>query len=423
MQTSFACKALLYMATKVLMFGWEFPPHNSGGLGVACMGLSRALAKEGFEIIFVLPKQVPVGDAHIKFRFAGVDKIKFRAIDSSLSPYLTSGKYGQLFGGGSGIYGPNLISEVKRYAVLAGKIAEEEEFDIIYAHDWLSFGAGFEAKRISNKPLIVHVHATEFDRCGGVNGVNTEVYELERTGMEDADCIIAVSQFTKDTITRHYGIPPEKVIVVHNGIDETTFPYREMKSTRLSALKKAGYKIVLFAGRITLQKGPDYFIRAAKQVLEYNPKVIFLVVGSGDMERQVMSEAAYYKIADKVLFTGFLRGDDLAEAYSSADLYVMPSVSEPFGITPLEAMRVGTPVIISKQSGVSEIVQHALKVDFWDTEEMTDKILSVVGNPALGQTLSEHGLREVEGINWNKAASKLKGIIESLLGWFKQKPR
>ncbi|MDO8492678.1 MAG: glycosyltransferase family 4 protein, partial [bacterium] len=365
------------MATKVLMFGWEFPPHNSGGLGVACLGLTRALAREGFDITFVLPKMVPISSGHVKIKFADISNVRFKSINSPLSPYLTSGKYGKLFGGGSGLYGPNLISEVKRYALLGGALVLEDEYDVIYAHDWLSFGAGLEAKRISGKPLIVHVHATEFDRCGGASGINNEVYELERVGMEDADCVIAVSQFTKDTITRYYGIPAEKVIVVHNGVDDATFPYREMKSTRLGALKKAGYKIVLFAGRITLQKGPDYFIRAAKRVLEYNPKVIFLVVGSGDMERQVMQEAAYYKIADKVLFTGFLRGDDLAESYDIADLYVMPSVSEPFGITPLESMRVGTPVIISKQSGVSEVVHHALKVDFWDTEEMANKILSV----------------------------------------------
>jgi glycosyltransferase involved in cell wall biosynthesis len=281
--------------------------------------------------------------------------------------------------------------------------------DVIYT--LLSFGAGLEAKRISGKPLVVHVHATEFDRCGGSNGVNNEVYELERVGMEDADCVIAVSQLTKDTITRYYGIPAEKVIVVHNGIDDLTFPYRETKSTRLKALKDRGYKIVLFVGRITLQKGPDYFIRAAKRVLEYNPKIIFLLAGSGDMERQVMNEAAYYKIADKMLFPGFLRGDDLADAYSVADLYIMPSVSEPFGITPLEAMRVGTPVIISKQSGVSEVVEHALKVDYWDIEEMASKILAVVGYPALHQSLRENGLREVEGINWDKAAKKLKVLL------------
>lgn len=409
------------MATKVLMYGWEFPPHNSGGLGVACLGLTRALAKEGFDITFVLPKIVAVSDNHLKMKFADISKVRFKAINSPLTPYLTSGKYGKLFGGGSGLYGPNLLSEVKRYALLGGGLIREDDYDVIYAHDWLSFGAGLEAKRISNKPLIVHVHATEFDRCGGANGVNNEVYELERVGMEDADCVIAVSQFTKDTITRHYGIAPEKVIVVHNGIDDATFPYREVKSTRLSALKEAGYKIVLFVGRITLQKGPDYFIRAAKRVLEYNPKVIFLMAGAGDMERQIMNQAAYYKIGDKVLFPGFLRGDELAESYAAADLYVMPSVSEPFGITPLEAMRVGTPVIISKQSGVSEVVRHALKVDFWDTEETADKILSVVGNLGLQKTLSENGQAEVESINWDKAAEKLKAIIERLLAWINSK--
>ena len=208
------------MVIKVLMFGWEFPPHNSGGLGVACQGLSRALAKSGFEITFVLPRTVDLDVDYIKLRFAGLEKIKFRTVNSPLSPYLTSGKYKKLFGNPDSFYGPDLISEVKRYAVLGGKIAEEEEHDVIYAHDWLSFGAGIEAKQVSGKPLVVHVHATEYDRCGGSSGINSEVYAIERAGMEEADCVIAVSQFTKDTIVRHYGIAPQKVIVVHNGNDE-----------------------------------------------------------------------------------------------------------------------------------------------------------------------------------------------------------
>lgn len=407
------------MATKVLMFGWEFPPHNSGGLGVACLGLTRAMAKEGFEITFVLPRTVPVNPDHVKIKFAGLEKVKFKSVDSSLSPYLTSGKYKHLFGNTHGLYGPDLISEVKRYALLGARIAEEEEHDVIYAHDWLSFGAGIEAKHTSGKPLIVHVHATEFDRCGGANGVNSEVYAIEKAGMEEADAIIAVSQFTKDIIVQHYGIPESKVIVVHNGIDETTFPYEPRGEGRFHKIKKAGYKIVLFVGRITLQKGPDYFVRAAKRVLEYNPKVIFVMSGSGDMLKQVMQQAAYLGIGDKILFPGFLRDNDLAEMYSAADLYVMPSVSEPFGITPLEAMKMGTPIIISKQSGVSEAVKNALKVDFWDTEEMANKILAVIGYPELKKTLSSNGKSEVHHISWDRAADKLKNIIHKILGWFK----
>lgn len=403
------------------MFGWEFPPHNSGGLGVACLGLTRALAKEGFDITFVLPKVVDLGDSHVRIKFADISNIRFKSINSPLSPYLTSGKYGKLFGGGSGIYGPNLLSEVKRYALLGGALAAEDEYEVIYAHDWLSFGAGLEAKRISGKPLIVHVHATEFDRCGGANGINSEVYELERVGMEDADCVIAVSQLTKDTITRHYGIPEEKVIVVHNGIDEATFPYKSSGNNKLIGLKSAGYKVVLYYGRITLQKGVDYLIRSAKLVLKKNPKTIFLIVGSGDMQYQLMQEAAYYKMGDKILFQDFLRGQELADTVSAADVVVMPSVSEPFGLVPLESMKLNVPVIISKQSGVSEVVQHVLKVDFWDIDEMANKILGIINNPALHETLRVNGRAEVEFINWDKAAVKLKGIIHKLLGWFQNK--
>jgi len=408
------------MATKVLMYGWEFPPHNSGGLGVACMGLTRALAKEGFDITFVLPKAVPVSPDGIAIKFANTDKLKTRSINSPLTPYMTSGKYSKLFGRGGGLYGDDLLAEVKRYALLGGKLVEEDDYDVIYAHDWLSFGAGLEAKRISGKPLMVHIHATEFDRVGG-GGINEEVYQLEKDGFEQADCVVAVSQYTKDMVVKKYGIPSEKVMVVHNGIDEATFPYVARETDILSGFKDAGYKIVLYYGRITIQKGVDYLIKAAKKVLEHNPKVIFLVVGSGDMQRQLMHEAAYYKIGDKVLFHEFMRGQALADTISSADVVVMPSVSEPFGIVPLEAMKLNTPVIISKQSGVSEVVQHALKVDFWDTDEMANMILGVVGYKGLSDTLKENGRQQVEHVTWQKAAQTIKGIISNFFNWLEEK--
>lgn len=408
------------------MFGWEFPPHNSGGLGVACLGITKALSQEGFDVTFVLPKKASVAADHMRIRFAGVGHIRhvrYREVDSLLSPYLTAstyhGKYQHLFSQEGGLYSPNLMGEVKRYAVLGGAMALEDEYDVIYAHDWLSFGAGLEAKRLTGKPLIAHVHATEVDRCGSIDRVNREVFELERLGMRDADCVIAVSQFTKDIIVQYYGINPNKVEVVHNGIDDATFPRYEAAG-RLASLAAAGKKIVLFVGRITLQKGPDWFLRAARRVAECNPNVWFVVAGSGDMEHAMMEDAARLGIADKVIFAGFLKGEELAEAYAAADLYVMPSVSEPFGITPLEAMRSGTPILISKQSGVSETVRHALKVDFWDTDEMANKILSVVGNPALCVTLGENGKREVAGINWKRAGERIACIIGACSTWFKE---
>ncbi|HTR18862.1 MAG TPA: glycosyltransferase family 4 protein [Candidatus Paceibacterota bacterium] len=401
------------MKTRVLMFGWEFPPHNSGGLGVACQGLTRAMAARGIDIIFVMPKKLDVNASWARFVFADTE-LETRVVNSTLKPYVTGNGYARALHD-IGIYGRDLLSEVRRYALLGGQIAKEEQFDVIYAHDWLSFGAGVEAKRVSGKPLIVHVHATEFDRCGGPLGVNKDVYDIEKEGMEAADRVIAVSQYTKDIITRHYGIPDWKIKVIHNGIDEATQPHGAASRLRLSSLKASGYSIVLFLGRITLQKGPDYFLRAAKSVLMRDPKVVFLLSGSGDMERQMMDLAAQLGISDRVLFTGFLSGSDRHEVYAAADLFIMPSVSEPFGITALEAMKTGAPVLVSKQSGVAEAVKHALKVDFWDVDEMTNKILGVVRHKGLRQSLSENGRREVANLTWEDAAGKVENVLQETL--------
>ena len=321
------------------------------------------------------------------------------------------------------MYANDIFGEVARYALSGARIAKQEQFDVIYAHDWLSFGAGVEAKRATGKPLIVHVHATEFDRCGlsacgaqadGATGINEHVYAVERLGMEEADIVVAVSEFTKQTIVRHYGIPEEKVHVVYNGIDESTAPSGG-SVRRLRSLKEDGRKIVLFLGRITLQKGPDYFLRAAQKVVARNPLVTFVVSGSGDMEESIMRLSADLGLSENVLFTGFLSGADRHEMYTAADLFVMPSVSEPFGIAPLESMKLGTPVIISRQSGVSEVVRHALKVDFWDVEDMAGKILSVVGYPALRQSLAENARAEADKLTWADAALKVGGIVGELV--------
>lgn len=402
------------MPLRVLMFGWEFPPHNSGGLGVACQGLTQALAERDVRVTFVLPKKIDVSVDFLKLVFADVSKsIKLKSIRSLLTPYLTSESYQALrarFGGD--LYGSHLFDEVRRYAFLARDIAEEETFDIIHAHDWLSFAAGIEAKRVSGKPLVVHIHATEFDRTGGHN-VNQFVYETEKRGMEEADAVVAVSNFTKNIIVRHYGIPPEKIHVVHNAVGRVS---GERFNSELGRLKADGHKIVLFVGRLTLQKGPDYFIRAARKVLDYNPKVIFIIAGSGDMERRIMEEAAWLGISDKVLFTGFLRDNELAQVYQAADLYVMPSVSEPFGITVLESVAYGTPVLISKQSGVSEVLTHALKADFWDVDEMANKILAVLEHPPLRETLAQNGSHELKKIHWGNSADRCINLYSSVLG-------
>jgi glycosyltransferase involved in cell wall biosynthesis len=370
------------------------------------------MAARGIEIVFVMPKKIDVGAPWARFVFAD-SGVEARAVNSVLKPYVTGNGYARAMHDAA-IYGFSLLQEVRRYAMLGGQIAQEEQFDVIYAHDWLSFGAGVEAKRVSGKPLIVHVHATEFDRCGGPMGINKDVYEMEKEGMEAADRVIAVSQFTKDLIMREYGIPESKIKVVHNGIDDISESRGENR-LRLASLKASGYSIVLFLGRITLQKGPDYFLRAARSVLEREPRTVFFLSGSGDMERQIMDMAARFGISDRVLFTGFLRGHDRTEVYKAADLFVMPSVSEPFGITALEAMKSGTPVLLSKQSGAAEAVKHALKVDFWDVDEMTNKITAVLRHKGLRQTLSEHGKHEAGRLTWEDAAGKVENVLQETL--------
>ncbi len=395
------------MSYRVLMFGWEFPPHNSGGLGTACEGLARALAAHGTEIIFVLPKRFASAspDCRIKIISADIDGIIFHNIPALLYPYVTAESYEELLTvTASPLYGRSLMAEVRLYGLRARYLARQEQFDIIHAHDWLAYPAGLAAKRASKKPLVVHVHATEFDRTGG-HGVNSEVYRIEKEGLNGADAIIAVSHFTKAMLVKHYGINPGKIAVVHNGVSSKSSP-DTMVGVNLDKLKEWGNKIVLFVGRITLQKGPDYFVRVAERVLKFNPKVYFIMVGSGDMEGQVLRAVAQSGVADRFLFPGFLRGEELDRVYQAADLYILPSVSEPFGITPLEALSHGTPVLISKQSGVSEVLNHALKTDFWDIDEMTNQILAVLDHPSLHQTLATNGRDEIKHLTWDVAAQK-----------------
>jgi glycosyltransferase involved in cell wall biosynthesis len=394
---------------KVLMFGWELPPFNSGGLGVACYGLSKAMAKNA-DILFVLPRRVDVSADFLKLLFA--NNIKITTIDSPLRPYITPEGYKVLVEDKT-LYGSNLFEEVERYALQARKIAQEEDFDIIHAHDWLSFQAGIAAKEVSGKPLVVQLHSTEYDRCGGLN-LNKRVYEIEKRGMEAADKVIGVSNLTKMIIQEHYNIPSSKVFAVHNRINADEY-LEETQGERIFQIKKDGKKIVLFAGRITLQKGPDYFIQVAKKVLEYEQNVLFVMAGSGDMEYKIMQDAAIMGISDKILFTGFLRGKELSHIFKMADIFVMPSVSEPFGIAALESIIHGTPVIVSKQSGVSEIVQNALKVDFWDIDEMTNKILSILRHDSLKNTLRDNSEGEVRQFSWDMAADQCLNLYRDLV--------
>lgn len=394
------------------MFGWEFPPHNSGGLGTACQGLTRALADAGAELIFVLPRRFEVNASWQRFIFAdGAGSFNLRPIKAALSPYLTVAGYARRRAGADSLYGPDLISEVYRYAAAAADLARGECFDVIHAHDWLSFPAGFRAKEISGKPLIVHVHATEFDRTGGTN-VNPEVYAIEKEGMTRADRVVTVSQFTKNLVTRHYGVPDHKVTVVHNGID---FEAKPRLGEQLAALKRRGERLVLFVGRITLQKGPDYFLKAARRVIDLEPAVTFVMAGSGDMTEQIIDQAAALGLGQHFIFAGFLRGAELDAIYQAADLLVMPSVSEPFGLTPLESLANGTPVLLSRQSGVAEVLRHALKVDFWDIDEMVNQIIAVLRHPPLKRTLAAYGQADARRVTWSAAAQKCLALYQQLL--------
>jgi glycosyltransferase involved in cell wall biosynthesis len=299
-----------------------------------------------------------------------------------------------------------MYGEVQRYAELAVRLAANEEFDIIHAHDWMTYPAGVAVARASGKPLIVHVHSTEFDRSG--EHVNQVIYDIERMGMHNADKVIAVSYLTRSIIINRYGISGDKVEVVYNGVERNGGSNWPIGDTTI----KKDEKIVLFLGRITMQKGPDYFLRAAKKVLEKIDNVRFVMVGSGDLMHRAVEMAAELGIGSKVLFTGFLRGEDVHKIYKMADLYVMPSVSEPFGIAPLEALDNDVPVIISKQSGVSEVLKHALKVDFWDVDEIANKIIAVLKYPPLGITLRSHGNYEVRKLRWKDSATRCAKIYE-----------
>lgn len=399
----------------VLMFGWEFPPFNSGGLGVACQGLTQALCQEDVSVTFVLPRRLELSAQHMNFLFADNSNISVREVNSLLTPYLTSSSYQYLRRRISDPnYSDTLFEEVDRYTEKAASIADESHHDIIHAHDWLTFGAGMEASRTSHKPFIAHVHSTEFDRTGG-NGVNQHVYDVERQGLEKADAVIAVSGFTKDILTREYGIREDKIHVVHNAIDQSLYSFDVDSGNEFVQLKHKGLKIVLFVGRITLQKGPEYFVKVAQRVLPYEPKTLFVMAGSGDMEHDVMNLAAHNKISDKLLFTGFLRDRELSKMYKSSDLFVMTSVSEPFGITALESIIHGTPLLVSKQTGVSEVVQNALKADFWDIDEMANKVIASLRYTSLRQTLSQNAGHEVEHMSWKKVAAKCIDIYRKVL--------
>lgn len=409
----------------VLMFGWEFPPHNSGGLGVACRGLAKALSRQGHEVTFVLPEEIPVSDPDISFVFAETNLSRSRLRGES--DFMQTGAYAhghQVDVNTTNKEGGNqscskarnaddlsLIETVRLYGQQAKQIARQHDFDVIHAHDWLTYLAGIAAREVSGKPLVSHIHATEHDRTAG-QGVNSEVYNIEQQGFTESDHVLSVSKYTKGILVDSYGVPADKITPAHNGITQT--PPDDMPEV-LSRWKERGNKIILFLGRQTIQKGPDYFLQAAQKLMEIREDVCFVMAGSGDMQEELIEQAAALGIGDRVLFPGFVRGDKTDRLYQSADLYVLSSVSEPFGITPLEALLNRTPVLISKQSGVSEVINHALKIDFWDTDRMASRMDAVLRYPSLADELRKNGFQEAGGLSWDRTAKVCQDCYNSLV--------
>ncbi|MBQ9878234.1 MAG: glycosyltransferase [Bacteroidales bacterium] len=424
------------------MFGWEFPPHIAGGLGTACEGIVKGLAANGVETLFVMPSAsgdedqsattiINASDVSVDVQSNTVDefldKVKFIHIDSDMIPYVGPEEfssvmederrrqvkdfriqYGQKYKF-SGKYGSNLMEEVARYAMVGGTIAMQnvDRFDVIHAHDWLTYLAGIAAKELTGKPLVVHVHATSYDR-GDEKHMDTRVLDIEKRGMMAADKVITVSDLTRNIVINKYGIDPAKVVTVHNAVD---FSGRE----NLMVERGVKDKVVTFLGRITFQKGPEYFIEAAAKVLKRTKNVRFVMAGSGDMMNRAIRQVARMGISDRFHFTGFLHGTDVQKMFALSDVYIMPSVSEPFGISPLEAMRSNVPSIISHQSGAAEVLKYAFKVDFWDVDAMADDIYALLQYPALSEFAAKQGYEEVNALKWNNAAAKMKQVYESVV--------
>lgn len=416
---------------RALMFGWEFPPHILGGLGTASYGLTRGMAEQSdMEITFVMPK--PWGDEDQSFlRIIGANNtpvawrdVSWDYISNRLGKFMSPQTYfdlrNHIYGDFnyigvndlgciefSGRYPDNLMQEINNYSIVAGVIARTYPFDIIHSHDWLTYPAGIHAKNVLGKPLVVHVHATDFDRSRG--NVNPEVYRIEKDGMDHADHIICVSNLTRNTVIEKYHQDPAKVSTVHNAVEPLSADILALDPERGMT-----DKVVTFLGRITMQKGPEYFVEAASRVLEKADHIQFVMAGSGDMMERMIYLAAEKGISDHFHFTGFLKGKQVYEMLKRSDVYVMPSVSEPFGISPLEAMQCGIPTIISKQSGCAEILDCAVKIDYWNVEAMSDAIYSICTYPAMAQFLSEEGKKEVDGIKWTDAGLKVRKIYNNL---------
>jgi glycogen(starch) synthase len=393
---------------KILMLGWELPPHNSGGLGIACYQLCKALSKKNLDIEFILPYQAEHG-----ISFMDVTAAHPQGITAVLRSGIAYDSYRYVHEDGT-VESLNIYDQQHLYEHAVAKLVEEKEFDIIHAHDWLTFRAALRVKELKNCPVILHVHSVESDRAGSSRG-NPLVHEIEEVSLHLADRIIAVSEHTKKSIIRDYGVPADKIEVVHNSIEPSEILPLDDSNTYqyLSLMKSLGYRVVVNVGRLTVQKGLPNLLRAAQEVIEHAPKTLFLIVGSGEQYYELIELAAELGIGDKVLFTDFQRGKRWRDAFAIGDLFVMPSVSEPFGLTPLEAIAYGTPSLVSKQSGVSEILKNCLKVDFWDIHEMANQIAGVMQSDALRDALISNATLEYEKLSWDSASDKVAKLYEA----------
>ena len=427
---------------RVLKLGWEFPPLINGGLGVACLGLSRALAKH-VDLTVVVP-QSSAGDVLEGFQLRGLNQLTIRDLQSAeeryryesfaqvrnvpvfLNPYDQGDSAGDLplshsveigeeakfsetthrqlesFKTGE-LYGPDLGNKVVEFSKVAAKLAMLEPFDVIHAHDWMTFLAGVEVKKATGKPLVVHVHALQYDRAGA--DARGWIYDIEKYGMEQADCIIPVSHYTSLIISSYYGIPPEKVRPVHNGADPVDV---------FAMKKKFPEKLVLFLGRLTSQKGPEFFLETASRVIANNPNVRFVVAGTGDKLRPLIESGAFRGLGGHFHFTGFLDKEKVNDLLSMTDVYCMPSVSEPFGLSALEAAQFGIPAVISKQSGVAEVLKGALKADFWDVDLMAKHINDLLTDDELRGRVVEQAKLDIAASTWDAAAAKVFEIYKDL---------
>jgi glycosyltransferase involved in cell wall biosynthesis len=420
------------------MFGWEFPPHISGGLGTACFGMTQALARRNVAMTFVIPRiRGDAAQSHVRLVAASripilwgrerlesfLRRLDIREVDALLRPYLSPLEYERVRveyerrdsrAGGrsasildmSGEYGSTLMAEIARYSEVAEALARRESFEVIHVHDWMTFPAGIRAQCVSGKPLVAHVHSLEFDRSG--ENINADVYRLEKLGIQAADHIIAVSHYTRGVLIERYGADPDRITVVHNAV-----ACGEAERIYHVPRQRAG-KVVLFLGRVTFQKGPDYFVEAAARVLQKVPDAVFVMAGAGDMLPRMIERVGQLRIGRHFHFTGFLRGAEVERMYAATDLYVMPSVAEPFGISPLEAMVYDIPVIVSRHAGVAEVLKHALKVDFWDIQDLANKIIAVLKYPALTREMLRNCRRELQAIRWDAAAEKIMAVYRRL---------